>query len=59
MAGGLGAAIITDFIQGVLTIIFSFLLLPFAFQAAARVAGAANGFAALQQACRGEAARNC
>ena len=29
MAGGLGAAIITDFIQGVLTIIFSFLLLPF------------------------------
>ena len=31
MAGGLGAAIITDFIQGVLTIIFSFLLLPFVF----------------------------
>lgn len=28
VAGGLGAAIITDFIQGVLTIIFSFLLLP-------------------------------
>lgn len=27
-AGGLGAAIITDFIQGILTIIFSFLLLP-------------------------------
>ncbi|MCA9041540.1 MAG: hypothetical protein KDA65_14400 [Planctomycetaceae bacterium] len=32
MAGGLGAAIITDFIQGVLTIIFSFLLLPFVFK---------------------------
>lgn len=31
MAGGLGAAIITDFIQGVLTITFSFLLLPFVF----------------------------
>ncbi|MCH9655936.1 MAG: hypothetical protein K0U86_15585 [Planctomycetes bacterium] len=31
MAGGLGAAIITDFIQGILTIIFSFLLLPFVF----------------------------
>jgi Na+/proline symporter len=27
-AGGLGAAIITDFIQGILTIVFSFLLLP-------------------------------
>ncbi|GAB4149267.1 MAG: hypothetical protein Tsb009_23470 [Planctomycetaceae bacterium] len=32
MAGGLGAAIITDFIQGILTITFSFLLLPFIFQ---------------------------
>ncbi|MHC4692781.1 MAG: sodium:solute symporter family protein [Planctomycetota bacterium] len=29
IAGGLSAAIITDFIQGVLTVIFSFLLLPF------------------------------
>jgi Na+/proline symporter len=28
VAGGLGAAIVTDFIQGILTIIFSFLLLP-------------------------------
>jgi len=28
VAGGLAAAIITDFIQGILTIIFSFLLLP-------------------------------
>jgi Na+/proline symporter len=32
MAGGLGAAIITDFIQGILTITFSFLLLPFVFK---------------------------
>ncbi len=31
MAGGLGAAIITDLIQGILTIAFSFLLLPFIF----------------------------
>lgn len=31
MAGGLAAAIITDFIQGVLTISFSVLLLPFVF----------------------------
>ncbi|MBN1442806.1 MAG: sodium:solute symporter family protein [Planctomycetes bacterium] len=29
MAGGLGAAVITDFIQGVLTIAFSFILLPY------------------------------
>ena len=28
MAGGLSAAIITDFVQGVLTLLFSFLLLP-------------------------------
>ena len=41
MAGGLGAAIITDFIQGVLTIIFSFLLLPFVFDMV-------GGFGALQ-----------
>ncbi len=32
LAGGLGAAVVTDFIQGVLTITFSFLLLPFVFQ---------------------------
>jgi len=30
MAGGLGAAIVTDFVQGILTISFSFLLLPWA-----------------------------
>lgn len=32
-AGGLGAAIVTDFIQGILTILFSFMLLPFVLQA--------------------------
>ena len=31
MAGGLGAAIITDFVQGILTITFSFMLLPWVF----------------------------
>lgn len=28
-AGGLGAAIVTDYLQGILTIVFSFMLLPF------------------------------
>ncbi len=42
MAGGLGAAIITDFIQGVLTIAFSILLLPFIFHQI-------GGFGALQE----------
>lgn len=31
-AGGLGAAIITDFFQGILTIVFSLMLLPFVLQ---------------------------
>ena len=39
MAGGLSAAIITDFIQGVLTIIFSFLLLPFVLHAVGGLGG--------------------
>ncbi|HUT29740.1 MAG TPA: sodium:solute symporter family protein [Sedimentisphaerales bacterium] len=39
VAGGLGAAIITDFIQGVLTIIFSFLLLPLILNAVGGIAG--------------------
>ena len=43
MAGGLGAAIITDFIQGILTIAFSILLLPFVFHKV-------GGFGALQDA---------
>ncbi|MCC6142555.1 MAG: sodium:solute symporter family protein [Candidatus Hydrogenedentes bacterium] len=33
MAGGLAAAIVTDFIQGILTVILSFILLPFALHA--------------------------
>ena len=42
MAGGLGAAILTDFIQGILTITFSFLLLPW-------VLMQIGGFAGLHQ----------
>ena len=38
-AGGLGAAIVTDFVQGVLTLVFSFLLLPFVLQAVGGIAG--------------------
>ena len=33
MAGGLGAAIVTDFVQGLLTLAFSFMLLPFVLSA--------------------------
>lgn len=43
MAGGLGAAIWTDFVQGILTITFSFLLLPF-------VLGKIGGFSHLNPA---------
>lgn len=39
MAGGLGAAIVTDFVQGLLTVVFSFLLLPFVLQAVGGIAG--------------------
>jgi Na+/proline symporter len=39
VAGGLGAAILTDFIQGVLTIVFSFLLLPLILKAVGGLAG--------------------
>jgi len=39
VAGGLAAAIITDFIQGVLTIIFSFLLLPLIMNAVGGMSG--------------------
>jgi Na+/proline symporter len=39
LAGGLGAAIVTDFIQGILTITLSFLLLPFAFEQIGGFAG--------------------
>ncbi|MCK5860997.1 MAG: sodium:solute symporter family protein [Candidatus Hydrogenedentes bacterium] len=39
MAGGLAAAIITDFIQGILTVLLSFLLLPFALHAVGGFSG--------------------
>ena len=38
-AGGLGAAILTDFVQGILTIIFSFILLPSVLMAVGGMAG--------------------
>lgn len=40
LAGGLGAAIVTDFIQGVLTLLFSFMLLPFVLSAVGGLSGA-------------------
>ncbi len=39
IAGGLRAAIITDFIQGILTIILSFIVLPFALQTVGGMTG--------------------
>ena len=39
LAGGLAAAIITDFVQGIMTIVFSFILLPFALEAVGGMAG--------------------
>ena len=39
IAGGLSAAIITDFVQGVLTIVFSFVLLPFILNAVGGLQG--------------------
>jgi Na+/proline symporter len=39
LAGGLSAAIVTDFVQGILTIVFSFLLLPFILNAVGGMAG--------------------
>lgn len=47
MAGGLSAAIITDFIQGVLTLLFSFLLLPVVLHAVGGMAGMKETVAAL------------
>jgi Na+/proline symporter len=38
-AGGLGAAIVTDYIQGILTIAFSFMLLPFILSEVGGMAG--------------------
>ena len=45
VAGGLAAAIVTDFIQGILTIIFSFLLLPF-------ILNAVGGFEGLRESIK-------
>ncbi|MHC4942117.1 MAG: sodium:solute symporter family protein [Planctomycetota bacterium] len=39
LAGGLNAAILTDFVQGLLTIVLSFLILPFALDAVGGIAG--------------------
>lgn len=39
VAGGLGAAIITDFIQGVLTVIFSFMLVPIGLSVVGGISG--------------------
>ncbi len=39
IAGGLSAAIITDFIQGILTVVFSFVLLPFILNAVGGLQG--------------------
>lgn len=43
VAGGLAAAIITDFIQGILTIIFSFMLLPLIMNAVGGLDGIREG----------------
>ncbi|MBN1910673.1 MAG: sodium:solute symporter family protein [Pirellulales bacterium] len=39
VAGGLNAAIVTDFVQGLLTIVLSFLILPFALVAVGGISG--------------------
>ena len=39
IAGGLSAAIVTDFVQGLMTIVFSFLLLPFVLDAVGGLPG--------------------
>jgi len=43
IAGGLAAAIVTDFIQGILTIILSFIILPFALNMVGGMAGIRAG----------------
>ena len=49
VAGGLAAAIITDFIQGILTIVFSFLLLPLILNAVGGMDGIREAIADPQQ----------
>lgn len=46
IAGGLGAAIVTDFVQGIMTVAFSFLLLPFVLQATGGLQGVRETLAA-------------
>ncbi len=48
MAGGLGAAIVTDFIQGILTLFFSFMLLPLVLNAVGGIEGMRVSLAALR-----------
>ncbi len=48
MAGGLGAAIITDFIQGILTLLFSFMLLPMVLGAVGGIEGMRSSLADLR-----------
>ncbi len=48
MAGGLGAAIVTDFIQGILTLLFSFMLLPLVLNAVGGLDGMRTSLAALR-----------
>lgn len=43
IAGGLAAAIVTDFIQGILTVILSFIILPFAWNAVGGMSGLRAG----------------
>ena len=47
LAGGLRAAIITDFVQGILTLLFSFLLLPVVLNAVGGLSGMRTAFADL------------
>lgn len=47
LAGGLRAAIITDFVQGILTLLFSFLLLPVVLNVVGGISGMRASFAEL------------
>jgi len=47
LAGGLRAAIITDFVQGILTLLFSFLLLPVVLNVVGGISGMRTSFAEL------------
>ncbi len=46
--GGLGAAIVTDFIQGILTLLFSFMLLPLVLNAVGGLEGMSDALATLR-----------